>query len=147
LSCGRHARARTSAERVAAPAIAACFHRRTVTSPMRSPSASVIDCDGPRDAGVQTRRPGSRAQFARIADLVISDCCVRLLEGYSTVATTSVKSSQLASQATCTASVFGLRSDVQWLRAANNSSSTARGVAAITHGVKTANGWVSTPYA
>src|SRR5438067_9824523 len=87
--------------------------------------------------GVRTRRPRSRAQFARIGDLVISDCWLRLLEGYSTVNTTSVKSSQLASQATCTARVFGFRSDVQWLRAANSSSSTARGVAAITHDVKT----------
>jgi hypothetical protein len=56
------------AERVAAPASAAGFHSRTVTSPMHSPSASVIDCDGPRGAGVRTRRPRSRAQFARIAD-------------------------------------------------------------------------------
>ena len=55
--------------------------------------------------------------------------------GYSTVATTSVKSSQLASPATCIARVFGFRSDVQWLRAANNSSSAARGEAAITHDV------------
>jgi len=70
---------------------------------------------------------------------------LRLLKGYSNVATTSVKSSHPASPATCTARVFALRSDVQWLRAANNSSGTAKGVAAITHSVKTADGCVSAP--
>src|SRR3954452_2255891 len=113
-----------------------------VTGAGRSPDIDPLVCES-----IIQRRDGRVVDGGEPFDVVTGDLRLPFLEGYSTVNTTSVKSSQLASPASCIARVVGLRSHVQWLRAANNSSSTATGVAAITHAAKSADGCVSIPYA